>query len=161
MRNVGGFSGGEAQVGGPQLGQLAPGAEPGQGQLRILAGSDDQVHRRRQVLDHKGEGDVNRLGIDDVVVVKDQNEPVREAGDFIEQSSQNNVVRRWPRGLERAHHPFSDFRRNRLQGGDQVKQKARGIVIPVVERQPGGRSPAACDPFADHAWFCRSRPEQR
>ena len=56
VEKVGGFGGGKAQVGGAQLGQLAPGAQSGQGKLWILAGGDDQVHLWRQVLEQKGEG---------------------------------------------------------------------------------------------------------
>ena len=63
VEKSGGFGGGKAQVGGAQLGQLAAGAQPGQGQLGILTGGDDQVHLRRQVLEQKGEGLVNRFGI--------------------------------------------------------------------------------------------------
>ena len=64
VEKSGGFGGGETQVGGAQFGQLAPGAEPGQGERRILAGGDDQVHLRRQVLEQKGEGLVDRPGLD-------------------------------------------------------------------------------------------------
>ena len=56
VEKCGGFGGGKAQVGGAQLGQLAAGAQPGQGQRRILAGGDHQVQLRRQVLEQKGRG---------------------------------------------------------------------------------------------------------
>ena len=39
-----GFGGGETQVRGAQFAQLPPGAQPGQGQMRVLTGGDDQVH---------------------------------------------------------------------------------------------------------------------
>ena len=103
VEKVGGFGGGKPQVGGAQFGQLAPGAQPGQGELRILAGGDDQVHLRRQVLEQKGEGMVNRLGIDHVVVVEDEDELVREGGDLIEQGRQDRFGRGWLRG--RGAHP--------------------------------------------------------
>ena len=73
---LGGFGGREAQVGGAQLGQLAPGAQPGQGQARVFAGGDDQMHPRRQVLEQEGDGLIDRLGVDHVVVVEDQDEVV-------------------------------------------------------------------------------------
>ena len=66
----GGLGRGEAQVGGAQLGQLPPGAQPGQGQGRILAGGDDQVQPGRQVLDQEGQRIVHRPGVEDVVVVE-------------------------------------------------------------------------------------------
>ena len=61
VEKFGGFGGGKAQVGGAQFGQLVAGAQPGQGELGVLAGGDDQVHLGRQVLEQKGEGIVNRL----------------------------------------------------------------------------------------------------
>ena len=47
------------------------------------------MHLRRQVLDEIGEGKVNRFGINHVVVVKDEDEMVRERGDLIEQGRQD------------------------------------------------------------------------
>jgi len=46
------------------------------------------VHLRRQMLEQKGEGLVNLFGIDYVIVIKDEDKIVREAGDFIDQSCQ-------------------------------------------------------------------------
>ena len=74
VKKFSGFGRGETQVGGAQFGQLAPGAQAGQGKLGILTGGDDQVHLWRQVLEQKGEGFVNRFGINNVIVVKDEDE---------------------------------------------------------------------------------------
>jgi len=63
--------------------------EPRQGELGILTGGDDQVHLQRLVLEQKGEGMVNGFGINHVVVVKDEDEILRDGGDFIEQGCQN------------------------------------------------------------------------
>ena len=60
VEKLGSFGGGEAQVGGSQFGQLAPGAQAGQGQVWIFTGSDDQVHLRWQVFEQKGKSIVNR-----------------------------------------------------------------------------------------------------
>ena len=59
--------------------------------MRILAGGDDQVHLWRQVLKQKGQGIVNRFGIKHVVVVKDEDEIVRDGGDFIEQELSESI----------------------------------------------------------------------
>ena len=122
----------------------------------ILTGGDDQVHLWRQVLEQKGEGIVNRFGINHVVVVQDEDEIVRDGGDFIEQGRQNRFGWRWLGGLEHSQHPFSNIRRNRLQSSDEVSQKACGVVIPFVQRQPGGRSLATGDPFADQRGFAKA-----
>lgn len=68
---------------------IGPGRVSGPGELWILTSRNDQMHVRRQVLDQKGEGIVNRLGLNHVVVVQDEDEIVRDGGDFIEQSNQN------------------------------------------------------------------------
>src|SRR5829696_2069990 len=116
--------------------------------MRILAGGDDQVHPWRQVLQQKGEGIVNHSGVNNVIVVEDEDEIVRDGAYFIEQGRQNRFGWRWLRGLERTQHAFSDIRCNRLQSGDEVSQKAWGVAIPSVQRQPGGWSLASGDPFA-------------
>ena len=54
--------GGETQVGGADLGQLAARAEAGQGQGRIGPAGDHQVHPRRQMIEQKGDAAVDRLG---------------------------------------------------------------------------------------------------
>src|SRR3990172_4886909 len=115
----------------------------------ILTGGNDQVHLWRQMLEQKGEGLVNRFGINKMVVVKDEDEIIREGGDLVEQDRQNRFNWRWLRRLERPQHPCSDTRRNRLQSSDEVGQKACGVVIRFVQRQPGNWSPATGDPFAD------------
>ena len=43
----------------------------------------------------------------------------------------------------------SDTLLNRLQGGDEVAEKAGGIAIPCVQRQPGRRQLALGQPIAD------------
>ena len=109
----------------------------------ILAGGDDQVHLWRQVLEQKGEGIVNRFGINHMVVVQDKDEMVRDGGDFIEQGCQNRFDWRWLRGLENSQHPFSNIRRNRLQSSDEVSQKAmwgRYPLRPATARRPVARN---------------------
>src|SRR4028119_1468271 len=76
----------------------AAGAQPGQGQIWILTGGDDEVHPRRQVIEQKGEGFVDRFGIDCVVVVQDQDEIVLQGCDLVEQVCQDRFGRRCLRG---------------------------------------------------------------
>ena len=56
VKKLSGLVSGKPQVGGTQLGQLTPRAEPGEWQLGILTGGDDQVHVRWEVVEQKGEG---------------------------------------------------------------------------------------------------------
>jgi hypothetical protein len=47
------------------------------------------VHPRRQVLDQEGEGIVDRSGIDNMIVIKDEDESVRDGADLVEQGRQD------------------------------------------------------------------------
>src|SRR5256886_10521233 len=108
------------------------------------------------MLEQKGEGMVNRFGINHVVVVKDEDERVFYGSNVIEQGRQNRYGWRWLRRLERTQHAFSNSRRNRLQSSDEVRQKPCGVVIPFVQRQPGGTGPRSLDsldPCTDQRGF--------
>ena len=74
---------------------------PSKYKSRVGAGGDDQVHPWRQMVEQKGDGIVNRLGFDNVVVVEDEAQVVWEARDFIEQGGQNQFDVDCPRGLKR------------------------------------------------------------
>src|SRR6266508_3125737 len=87
---------------------------------------------------------------------------VRDGGDVNEQGGQNRFGWWWLRGLEDTHHPCSNRGRNRLQSSDEIRQKACGVVLSFIQRQPGNRSLASGDPFADQRGFAkagRSRDE--
>lgn len=84
-----------------------------------------------------------------MVVVEDEDEIVLDGGDLIEQGRQDRFGRWWLRGLEHPQHPFSKIRLNRPQSGEEVSQKACGVAIPFVQRQPGGRTLGPGEPFAD------------
>ena len=75
----------EAQVGGAQFRELTSDAQASQRERRILSGGDHQVHLRGQVLDQKGESIVNGFGINHMVIIKDEDEIVRDGCDFIKQ----------------------------------------------------------------------------
>ena len=51
------------------------------------------MHLWWQVLEQKGEGRVNRFGINHVVVVQDEGKVVRECGNLIEQDGQDRFNR--------------------------------------------------------------------
>ncbi len=68
--------------------------------MRIFPGGYGQVHLRWQVLEQKGEGIVDRSGIDNVIVVEDENGVIRDGGDLVEQGRQDQFGRRCLRGLD-------------------------------------------------------------
>ena len=93
------------------------------------------MHLGWQVLEQKGEGMVNRFGIDHVVVVQDEDEIVRDGGDFIEQGRQNRFGWRWLRGLEHTQHPFSNIAAPRTVGPQASAKQRRGKSENVWERR--------------------------
>src|SRR6266567_3538062 len=108
------------------------------------------------MIEQKGEGLVNRFGLKHVVVVKDEDELVGNGDQVIEQGRQHRFGWWWLRGLEHTRHPFSNRGRNRLQSSDEVRQKACGVVLPFVQRQPGGTGPRSLDsldPCTDQRGF--------
>jgi hypothetical protein len=60
----------------------------------IITGGDDQVHLWWQVLEQKGEGVVDGLGFDQVVVIEDEDNPIGEGGDLVSGSPGLEVVGR-------------------------------------------------------------------
>src|SRR3712207_8935810 len=75
-----------------------------------------------------------------VVVVQDEDELVREGGDVIEQGRHDRVDGRWLRRLQHTQYTLSNRRRNGMQRSDEVQEKAGEVVLPRVQRQPGGWS---------------------
>ncbi|HEV2655218.1 MAG TPA: hypothetical protein VGT82_09665 [Ktedonobacteraceae bacterium] len=58
--------------------------------------------------------------------------------------------------MEHTQHPFSNGRRNRLQSGDEVRQKECRVALPFVQRQPGHLPVATSHPFADQCGFAEA-----
>ena len=115
------------------------------GSCGILTGGDDQVHLRRQVLEQKGEGMVNRFGINHVVVVQDEDEIVRDGGDFIEQGRQNRFGWRWLRRLEQ--HPTPLLQYSAQSSAKQRRGRSESVwgrypLRPATARPTGRSQPA-------------------
>ena len=119
---------------------MAPGAQAGQRQIWIFTRGDEQVHLRRLVFDEESQGLIDRLGIDRVVVIQDEQKVLRDGGNFVEQGGQNGFDLQRLGGLERSQQPLPNSRLDRLQRFYQVRDEARRIVIPFIQRQPGNRS---------------------
>ncbi len=68
-----------------------------------------------------------------MVVVEDQNEIRSDGRDFVKQACQKRFVWRWLRGLKHTQQACSNIWSNRLQSKDEIRQKARGIVVTLIE----------------------------
>jgi|GEM_PF-6303839 len=89
------------------------------------------------MLEQKGNRVVNRLRLDQMIVVEDEDNRVGECGKLVDQSSEDGFGRRRLGALECTQHTFPDVGLNGLQSSDQVGQEAGQIVVALVEREPG------------------------
>ena len=64
----------------------------------------------------------------------------RKAAISFRSTVRNRLGGRRPGRLKRRQHPCADAGRDGLQSRHEVSQKACGIVIPFVQRQPSDRS---------------------
>ena len=108
------------------------------------------------MIEQKRQGVVDRAGIDNVVVVEDEDEIVLDGGHLVEQGRQKRLGRRWLGRLEHPQNPFTNLRHNGLQSEDEVSQKASGVVIPLLQRKPGGLPLGACEPLAYERGFAEA-----
>ena len=67
-----------------------------------------------------------------MVIIQNEDEMLVDAGDVVEQRSQQGFRFRWLRGLERHQHTVARAGFNFLQSRDEISQKARGIVISFI-----------------------------
>jgi hypothetical protein len=127
--------------------KLIAGTKAREGQRRVGAGEDHQMHLRRQVVEEKRDSVVHRLGRDKVIVIQDEDIvcPWQEgsispgSGDLVDQHSQNGFRRRWLRRLEQSARDLPSVGMNHLQRGDQVSEETRQVVVTRVEGEPCGR----------------------
>ena len=70
---------------------------------------DDRMHLWRQVLEQEGEDVVDGASFNEVIVVEDEDNPVGDGGDLVEQGGQKSLDRWWcgcicnPRGPGAQH----------------------------------------------------------
>ena len=153
----------ESQVGGAQLGELVAGTEARQGQRRVLTAGDHQVQRRWQVVEQEGDRGMDVRSLHQVVVVQDQQTGGGQGGQVVDQAGDHNLRWRRLRGVEPGHRPAPTGRSDRLQGGDQVAEEPAGVLVALVEGEPGGRAVQLGEPGRQQAGLAGTgrRREQR
>ena len=138
----------EPQVGGPQLGQLPAGPQPRQGQRRIGPAGQHQSQPRRPVFQEELHRIVHGPGADHVIVVEDQQGPVRggPGAQVVDQRREQPLKRgRGGRPDQRAH-ASADSRAHPVQRGDHVPPEPGRVVIAGIQRQPRRRALAGQRP---------------
>ena len=147
----------EAQVGGAQLGELPAGPQPRQRQRRVGPAGQHQVQSRRQVLEQEPQRDMDRLGVDQVVVVEDQQHlAVTALGvQFVDQRCHQPLERCRCRRAEQRADPLPDPRARLVQRGNHVPPHPHWVVVGRVQRQPGHRAVARQGPAGQHGRLAR------
>ncbi len=79
--------------------------------------------------------------IDDVIVVKDEDDLARRRAELVHERGEDQLDGRRLRLLQERERVSTDIRFHRLQGRDHVGPEGRALAIAWVERQPGRRSP--------------------
>ena len=133
---VGRLLAGEAEVRGAQLRELAPGAQAGEGQVRVLARRDGDSHPMRQALEEEREGGVDARRIRRVVIVQDEQDVLERAVDLVDDVREDLLGGRRTRSLERGHRVRAAGRLRLMDRGGDVEEEAGGVPVGGVERQP-------------------------
>ena len=149
VEEAGGFVWSEAEIGGAHLGEMAPRPQTRQGEGRVLTRRDDEVNRRRQVLDKKGQRGVHRRIVDGVVIVQDEGEGSVGSGEIVEENGEERFGRGRARGSEGALDLRPQAGAYRLERGYEVGEEACQIPVSGVEGQPRGRPLDIGEPRTD------------
>lgn len=132
-----GLSDREAQIGRPDFGQLIAGAQAGKRQRRIGAGEHDQAHLRRQMIQQERERLVDRPAGDRVAIVQDERERPSNFAQLVDQAGEDGLGRGRLRGLQQPQRDGAEAPLQRAERGDEIGEKARRIVVALIQREPG------------------------
>ena len=151
--------GGEAELGGTQLSQLAAGPQPRQRQRRVSPAGHRQEQAGWQVLQQKRHRLVHRPGLNQVIVVQDQQHliPARLDVQLVDQSRHKPVERTRGRRREQRAQVPGDPGLGPVQRGDHVTPEPGRVVVAGIQAQPRHRPPAAAGPVGQQRRFAESR----
>ncbi len=105
------------------------------------------------MVEQKGEGRINRRRVNGVVVVEDEDKRVGDGRNVVQQGGEQGLLGRRLGRLQRRQHACAHARGDRLQRGDEIRQKADRVAVAFVKRQPGDRLPTDGDPLAEQRGF--------
>jgi len=100
---------------------------------------------RWQIAQQETEGIID-LGVGDrVQVIQNQSNPICASGrDFVDEAGQHRFDGRGAGGLKHRQGGAPQAGVNSLQGGDDVGPEPGGVVIALVERDPGNPPTRVC-----------------
>jgi hypothetical protein len=101
------------------------------------------------MVEQKGERVVNGRKTDDVDVVEADDLLFRRARDRVDEGGQDGLNRRRLRSVEQGQRAVYETRVQALQCGDEVGPELAGIVVALVQREPGDRRLGVENPLAE------------
>ena len=110
----------EAQVGGPDLDEVAAGTKPRQRQGRVAPRGQHQVQPSGEVGQEEGHPLVDGRCVDDVVVVEQQDDVDVDRRQLVDQRGQRHLHGWWLRVLQQRESRPPDARHRRAQRGHHV-----------------------------------------
>ena len=122
---------GEPQVGGAQLGQVPTGPQPGQRQRRVGPAGQHQVQARRQVIQQERQRRVHLQGVDQVVIINDQQHlaVIGPGGQVVNQ---------------RCHQPLEGCRGPAGPAGGRLSPRSPGAPGPARPPRDARTAPGRC-----------------
>ena len=132
---------GKSQIAAAQLGKLPGRPQPCQRQRRIGPAGQHQVHARGHVLEQEQERLVHLRGVDQVIVVENQQQLILAGlgGQLVDQRRHQPLERCWCRRAHQRAHPLADTRPRPVQRRHRVPPKPCRVIVASVQRQPGHR----------------------
>jgi hypothetical protein len=145
----------ETQVGGAQLRQLAAGPQPRQRQRRASPAGHHHPQARRQILQQERNRLVCRPGVNQVVIIEDQQHLIRAriGGQLVDQGRHQPLKRT---GGRRAHPPGQSGP-GPVQRGHHVTPEPGRVAVAAIQAQPRHRPPATTGPVGQQRRFAGSR----
>jgi hypothetical protein len=114
------------------------------------------VHVGWQVVEQESQRFMNRFRINQMEIVQDGRERIREGDDIVNQAGQNGVDGGGLGGLQRGQGAFAEIGVQLLDGSDKVNPKLGGVIIALVEREPGHAARGLGDPLAEQSGFAET-----
>ena len=138
----------QGKRGGPQLEQLAVGSELREAQPSLSTPGEDQLRPSRHVEEQRGKGVQAIVVLELVHVVEDEHERLGPSRQRRDEAREPARPQRVAGAAERLEHGGVDRRVGVQRLGD-VRQKDDGIVVAVVERDPGEFATVVCRPLPE------------
>src|SRR5438067_10838333 len=88
------------------------------------------------MVEQKADALMDPLGADQMVVIEQQHDALREGADVVEQRAQQGFDWHWLRRMQQHERVFTDLSVQRLQRRDEVGPEERGLIIALIEGHP-------------------------